>query len=458
MSPKSLIGTVVHVCSFFVPSLLPLSFFLFAGCGGGPTGAPSDPTYWRDVAPILNAKCVGCHQEGGIGPFRLTDYASAEANGAAALAMVQQGLMPPYLVDHDDTCGRFEDAETVTEVEKQTLANWVAGGRLEGTPVTLTIPPRTHLTEGVDLATPDFAPVAQGGALAAHDEYRCFLLDSGLDQDAFVTGYEVTPGNAAIVHHVLAFVVDPAGRAGGGMTNAQVVAALDAESPDRDGWPCFGGAGEGVNADQVPVTWGPGQGVVSYPSGTGARMRRDHQVVVQIHYNLSDPATVGMRDRTTVRVRFADTVQRQVVFLLPDPFLDSLGDAQPASLPPGQASAVYTWSLSGAELGLGGGIDYADIVGVMPHMHERGHRMELRVAPSATAAGACSMRVRNWDFHWQKMYAYEERPRLTAASQVSLTCDYDTRRDTEPVMPGWGTQNEMCLTVIMAALPPGVGL
>ena len=29
------------------------------------------PTFWGDVAPIYYERCVECHREGGIAPFRL---------------------------------------------------------------------------------------------------------------------------------------------------------------------------------------------------------------------------------------------------------------------------------------------------------------------------------------------------------------------------------------------------
>ena len=35
-------------------------------------------SYAKDVAPILEAKCVACHQEGGIGPFAMTNYADGQ--------------------------------------------------------------------------------------------------------------------------------------------------------------------------------------------------------------------------------------------------------------------------------------------------------------------------------------------------------------------------------------------
>src|SRR5690606_37381975 len=34
----------------------------------------SEVTYTRDVAPILQARCVECHREGEIGPFELLSY------------------------------------------------------------------------------------------------------------------------------------------------------------------------------------------------------------------------------------------------------------------------------------------------------------------------------------------------------------------------------------------------
>ena len=34
-------------------------------------------TYYKDVAPILNANCVVCHRQGEIGPFALTNYTQA---------------------------------------------------------------------------------------------------------------------------------------------------------------------------------------------------------------------------------------------------------------------------------------------------------------------------------------------------------------------------------------------
>ena len=420
------------------------------GSGGGQT-ATGAVTYWQDVAPIYNSKCVRCHQDGGIAPFRLDDYADAKANADLEKQYTAAGMMPPYFMVHDGSCQAFQDDATLSAGEKATIATWVDGGTVEGTPATLTLTPQPTLPNAVDVTTPLFAPMAQGGALAEFDEYRCFLFDAPIAADSFLTGYAVTPGEPSIVHHVLAFIVDPQATGQGGETNAAIIQALHDASPDRLGWPCFGGAGDGVKVAGVPVTWAPGQGVVEYPSGMGVPLKTTDKLVIQIHYNLADPASAGKTDSTAVHLQFASSVNRQIAFSLPDGFLDTLGNATPDSLAPGQADVSYTWTRTGHDIGLDG-IPSVDLVGVMPHMHGRGIRQQMQIGPPGNLA--CASHLEGWDFHWQEFYFYKTPPTLTPDSQIQVTCEYNTSADTAPVLPGWGTRNEMCLTVLMVALPP----
>jgi hypothetical protein len=431
---------------------LTVSAAVVGGCGGGQP--PNDVTFWRDVAPIYNTKCVRCHQNGGIAPFALDDYADAKAYASLELAQVTAGTMPPYFLVHDDSCGSFHDEATLTDAEKSTIAAWVNGARAEGTPVTLTIPPLPKLDDALDVATPTFAPVAQGTALAKNDEYRCFPLDPPISANAFLTGYDVAPGEPSIVHHVIVFLVDPNATGQGGMTNAAIMQSLDDQSPDRLGWDCFGAAGDGVKVSAVPVTWAPGQGVVTYPDGMGIQIKPTDKLVVQVHYNLTDPTSPGKTDSTTVHLRFADTVDRQLVFALPDPFLASLGNATPDSLPPGQPDAKYTWTKTAADFAMMSTMPvlYADLIAVLPHMHGRGLRQTFMMGPTGNLA--CASHLEHWDFHWQEVYFYKTPPRISAGTQFQVTCEYDTSADTEPVLPGWGTQNEMCLLGMIIALPP----
>lgn len=408
------------------------------------TGTEPTLTFWDDVAPVLYQSCVTCHREGGAAPFALETYADAAAWAPAVAAAVQARTMPPWLVTSDGSCGEFRHSRWLPQDTVDMIAAWTEQGAPEGEPRDdLAIPELPQLEDATTIETPEFVPEIQGGALAQFDEYRCFLIDPQLPGDRFLTGYDVVPGNDAIVHHVLVMPVDPDLPVDGGMTNAEVMQALDDESPTRDGWPCFGEAGDGVETSGIPVVWAPGQGMVEFPEGTGLRVAANEQLVVQVHYNLANPANVGMSDQTAVQLRLEEEVEREGFMILPDPFLDSIFQGDPIELPPGEPSVEYTWELPVGELLAWTGLPQVDLYGVMPHMHEFGRAMDLQIdGPEGTE---CAAEVLHWDFAWQLLYFYEQPRTLTDADVLRVTCDFDTVGADEPVLPGWGTHNEMCL-------------
>jgi len=236
-----------------------------------------------------------------------------------------------------------------------------------------------------------------------------------------------------------------------GLTNAALMQEFDAASPDRDGWPCFGTAGEGVGVNAIPVTWAPGQGVVRYPNASGVPLLASHHIIVQVHYNLADRAQIGKSDQTTVRLSVAPNVENIGLFLLEDPLLASLYEAPLQTLPPGQASTVFTWRETMKELGLDS-LSGVELHGVMPHMHQLGRKYQLRVATGSTPM-QCAADVQRWDFHWQRMYFFAKPWKLDADSAFEVSCDFDTSSVSEPVSPGWGTRNEMCLATLYLTVP-----
>lgn len=408
--------------------------------GDGPIAV----TFWQDVAPVLYDSCVTCHRQGGIAPFALETYDDASAWSAAMVSSVQGRTMPPWLMVDDGSCGDFRHSRWLPQETIDMISTWVDQGAVEGEPRDdLAVPEVPSLEDPTEIQTPDFIPEIQGGELAEFDEYRCFLIDPQLPADRFLTGYDVLPGNDAIVHHVLAMPVDPELEVGGGQTNADVMQALDEESPDRDGWPCFGEAGEGVEISGIPVVWAPGQGVVEFPEGTGLRIAANEQIAIQVHYNLANAGNIGMSDQSTIQLRLEDEVEREGFMFLPDPFLDSIFEGAPIELPPGEPSVEYAWELEmGPALGWLG-LDSMDLYGVFPHMHEYGQSMRMAVENSGELE--CVANVPNWDFNWQLQYFYEEPRTLTPADTLQVVCDFDTVGADEPVQPGWGTNNEMCL-------------
>ncbi len=412
--------------------------------GADETGSTSSRTFWGDVAPIYFDSCVTCHREGGIGPFALDNYADAVTWAAATQLAVTERTMPPWLAQSDGECGDFVDSRALSDEEVDTITEWVESEQAQGDPRDdLEVPQSGTLEGATDYVTPNFEPEIVGGPLAEFDEYRCFLIEPGLASGGFLTGYDIIPGNDAILHHVLGFILEPDETNDNGVTNLDRLAALDAESPDRAGWPCFEGAGEETEDESLPIAWAPGQGAVEFPHGTGVPVNEGDMVVVQVHYNLADPANIGSSDETQVRIRFEDEVENPTDMFLPDLFLETLFEDEPAVLPMGEASVEYTWEIPVAYLLGDSGLDSLTLYGVLPHMHEFGQRIRLDVVSSD--AQTCAVNVPAWDFNWQLMYFYEEPITLSADQTLSVTCDYNTLNAEGPVTPGWGTQNEMCL-------------
>ncbi|MEQ1507261.1 MAG: hypothetical protein ABMB14_33845 [Myxococcota bacterium] len=340
-----------------------------------------------------------------------------------------------------------------------TFVAWSDAGAPEGDPadgVTGPLPPLAGL-DRVDqtIATPVFVPEAEGTPIALHDEYRCFLIEDPFPTDTFLTGFEVDPGEDAIVHHVLGMPVDPDLVGYAGRTNAEEIALVNGVD-GRDGWDCFGTAGENIAVGGVPIVWAPGMGAVELPDGVGLKITDRDLFVVQIHYNLVDPATVGRSDSTAIHLRTADAVDRQAYLALPDDFLASLFYGDPEVIPPGESAYPFAFELPGWMAAATAGVPQAqwydgfDLVGVMPHMHGLGAKEQLRVTRAGgDAGGECLADVQRWDFDWQLQYFYEEPVAIGPDDALEITCTFDSSGRTEPTLPGWGTENEMCLMTLM---------
>jgi mono/diheme cytochrome c family protein len=398
-------------------------------------------SYYEDILPVFAQHCNSCHTEGAVGPFPLDDYASAAEWAPVIAVATHERTMPPYSANNDGTCNTYVDAQWLSDEEIDLIAQWVDEGAIEGDADTPRPDPRApNVLRGnsiVEIGTPPaYVPVPQTYAGGETEDYQCFLALPSMETERFVIGFDVVPGNTRTVHHVLAFEVDP-----NFLGNAATMQALDDESPDQLGWDCTGAAGEGVIPEGVPVAWAPGTGAVNFPEGTGIRVEQGHALVIQMHYNI---ALDNGPDSTIVKLDFADTVEREGRQTLQDPFLFGAVTGNPDQLEPGLEHATYTWEMSLAQATFDErGDREVEVYGVMPHMHQRGNRMSVEFgSPEGMRCGAD---IDRWDFDWQRIYFYEEPLTMRLSDLVRVTCDWDTRGDAGPVMPGFGTADEMCL-------------
>lgn len=401
--------------SRLVPALL---LVLAAACAAPPEPS-TDPTpnWYRDVQPILEARCQGCHTAGGIGPFAFESYAEAVEHAAPIADAVKARRMPPWMPAAD--CQSYMDERRLTQEEIDAVVGWVEAGTPLGDPMHAV---KESLTsEGLAWIDKTIAPDVEYTPSAARaDDYRCFRLDPQLTGARDLIGFEVVPGVRKEVHHVLLYSVTAA--------EAQ---ALDDAAPGA-GWPCFGGPG--TDAPKMVGGWVPGTGAVRFPGQTGVTIYDGDVLIMQVHYNLA--GTAPAPDRTMVNLQYSKN---------PVPY-----HAQMLPL------VQKRFTIMPQELGATAQVDFqspvdATVWGVVPHLHTRGKSVTVEMVPPAgvSADNVCLVNIPRWDFQWQQFYFFQSRTGLPLERDWSfrLKCTWDNPTD-KTVRWGEGTDDEMCLAFV----------
>ena len=83
-------------------------------------------TWEREIAPIVQARCVGCHREGGRAPMSLATYEEARPWAKAIKEEVLTRRMPRWHVVRG--YGDFANDPSLSPFEIALIASWADGG------------------------------------------------------------------------------------------------------------------------------------------------------------------------------------------------------------------------------------------------------------------------------------------------------------------------------------------
>lgn len=389
---------------------------------------PGEPTYYGMVDDILAEHCWGCHSDvgGGIAPYNLDTYESASMHAPLIAAYTQSRRMPPFFAVNDGTCQTFEDhGRWLSDTDIAILGQWNANGAPMGTmttPPTVMTPPTIDAPDVTITMPQPFTPQMRG---TDPNEFRCFVVDPGVTTDQFITAYEVRPGNALVVHHVIVFEPE---------SDADATTAAGMENADgRPGYPCSGGT---IVPSHPVALWAPGGHRTDYPATTGLALPAGRRLIIQIHYNLTNDPAQDMSDTTSIRFETTATVARPASMLL-------LSQSTLA-LPPHLAS---TTSAPRSFRSPGAGT----LWGVFPHMHTAGRQLGLTLTHGSTTS--CIADVERWDFNWQQAYFYTTPISVASGDRVTITCEFNTMTRDATTTYGEGTEDEMCLSFFYVTAP-----
>ena len=115
--------------NFRLPLLLLLTFSL---APNSLAQKAATPTFTKDVAPILQKHCQGCHRPGEAAPFSLLTYEQARPWAKAMKEAVLLKKMPPWFADPH--YGKFSNERSLSQNDVDTLAAWADAGAPEGDP------------------------------------------------------------------------------------------------------------------------------------------------------------------------------------------------------------------------------------------------------------------------------------------------------------------------------------
>lgn len=351
---------------------------------------PEAITYTEHVAPLILARCAGCHRPGQVAPFSLLDEDEVRDHAEQIVEVTRSRFMPPWkpLAGH----GEFVGDRSLTPAQIEIFAGWVAAGSPRGPESAR--PPRPEFREGWQLGEPDLIvalPEAYTLGAEGIDRYHNFVIAAPLERKVWVRAWELDPGNPRVVHHAILSV----DRSGWARAQDEAAPGLGFEAME------LGGA---QSPDGAYLVWVPGS--ESEAQGMMWSLGPGTDLVLQLHLQPS-----GKLESVQPRIglHFSERPPPRTGLTL------RVGD-NPIDIAPGVADYALHDTLELAA--------DATFVSVFPHAHYLARSVEIEATlPSGDRRWL--LRIADWDFAWQDQYRFREPLELPAGTRIELRITYD---------------------------------
>jgi thiol-disulfide isomerase/thioredoxin len=338
-------------------------------------------TYAREVAPLVQKHCQECHRPGQIGPMALLNYADVSAWAQMIREVIEEKRMPPWHAAARH--GHFRNDRSLSDTERATLLSWIDQGCARGDDRDL--PPPRRFKEGWAIGTPDaiftmpgkytVLPKAVNGVVP----YKHFVVPTNFQEDRWIQAVEAKPGNNAIVHHIIVYIIKDGKRV-----------------KDK---------ADGIGSGML-VAYAPGDLGVTFPPGAAKKIPKGAMLAFQMHYT---PIGTAQTDQSSVGMIFAKeppahevrtrAIAQQLLFI--PPATDNY--------------RAYSTSTFNKDVML---------FSLFPHMHLRGKSFEFQaVYPDGKKEVLLS--VPRYDFGWQSNYHLAQPLRLPAGTRIECTACFD---------------------------------
>jgi hypothetical protein len=366
-------------------------------------------SYAKEVAPIIEEKCVACHQPGGIGPMELTSYEKLKAFSPMVRETLRTQRMPPYQAD--PSVGHFKGDKRLSPAQIKTLVHWIEAGAPRGEGVD-TLAQVRHQAPEWPLGKPDVILDIPAYTIPASGvvDYQRPWVKNPLTEGKWLRASTIKVGARQGVHHILTGYMTevPTGQASESRWGASV-----------------GGYAVGAESQVNPTNAG-----VFVPAG-GA-------IGFQNHYT---PFGKEVVDKSQIALYFYPDDKKPDLVMHNSVIAD-----QSISIAPGVERHTETAYITFPKDAL--------LYSAFPHAHYRGQASQLEMI-LPTGERKLLLSLPKYDFNWQRDYEFAEPVKVPAGAKLVATYTYDNSKrnpanpDPKRVVP-WGDQSfdEMLYTAL----------
>jgi hypothetical protein len=387
----------------------------------GPQPETGRLTYTRDVAPIVQEKCQGCHRPGHVGPMSLMTYDDVVSWSDNIHARVKARIMPPWGANNH--FGAFRNNRGLSDEQYATILSWIDEGSPLGDPKDM--PPPRQFKDGWGIANPDIVvPVAEAIHVPATGTfpYQYVWVDHDFTEDTWVNEAELRSTTPTVAHHIIAMVVYPEELPKGKLPK------LTARTMGRNL------AGLAIGGDPA-IDWG---------AGFAKKIPKGSKLYFEIHYTPNGTAQV---DRPIIGLKTIKNPKSEVI--------TGLATSRKIHIPPFQDDYEVVSEFEFKEAGR--------ILAMAPHMHKRGKdfRFDLTYPDGRTET---VLDVTRYDFNMPTNYFPTEPIVAPQGTKVRCTAHYDNSErnvinpdPTATVEVGPQTDDEMMIGFIDLAYDLPIG-
>jgi len=193
------------------------------------------PTFTKDIVPILQRSCQSCHRPDSLAPMSLISYEDVRPFARAIKQRTglrnKRGVMPPWFIEKDLGIQHFKDDISLSDAEVATIAKWADSGAPQGSPADMP-PPRVWADANAwQIGTPDLivdTPAVSMKAISPDWWGVLAPAPTGMTEDRYVSAVEIkevndsrkkegraTVGGLFVFHHAVMAVIAQGGPGGG---------------------------------------------------------------------------------------------------------------------------------------------------------------------------------------------------------------------------------------------------